>query len=160
MQKKKLINIFNILLVVISMLTIFLFSSENSNKSSETSKKVVKEVVTLVTKEVNDPIKLEKKVDDNILIIRKCAHLIEYFILGFLLINVFKDYKNISKKTLIICILLTCLYACTDEFHQLHVVGRTAKYLDILIDTFGSFLGIMTYYLIYKRFHKNNQEIA
>lgn len=145
--------IFNIILVLLSMLTIFLFSHENSNNSTNTSKKVVKEVVSFVMKDDTETMeKLETTLDDNIIIVRKCAHMAEFFILGFLLINVLKDYKKLSFGIIWLCIAFCLLYACTDELHQLFISGRSAKALDIAIDTFGASLGIFTYYLIYRKY--------
>ena len=40
------------------------------------------------------------------------------------------------------------IYACTDEFHQLFVMGRSCEIRDVLIDTLGSFVGILIYYKI------------
>ena len=152
-------HILNIILVLLSMLTIFLFSHENSNNSTSTSKKVVKEVVSIVMKDDTETMeKLETTLDDNLIIVRKCAHILEFFILGFLLINMLKDYKKISYGIIALCIALCLLYACTDEIHQLFISGRTAKALDIGIDTFGATLGIFTYYLIYRKY-KNKKVI-
>ena len=147
-------HILNILLVILSMVTIFLFSSEPASNSKETSKNVVKEVVSLVMKDETKVEKVEKKINDNLIWVRKTAHLAEYFILGFLLINLVKDYKKLSWKYIIISLVLCALYACTDEFHQIYVLGRNAKVLDVAIDTFGALLGILLYYLIYQRYNK------
>lgn len=152
----KKVYVFNIILVLISMLTIFLFSSETANNSTNTSKIVVKEVVSVVVKDESKIQKVEKKIDDNIVIVRKTAHLIEFFLLGFLFINVIKDYKKLSWKFIIISIIFCLLYACSDEFHQMFISGRSAKVLDVAIDTFGASLGILSYYLIYYKYRIKN----
>ena len=96
-MRKKLFNLF---LVLMSMLTIFLFSSENATSSTKTSKGVAKEVVSMVVK---DEKKVEKIVDRDFVVVRKIAHLTEYFLLGFLLINLWADgKKDISYKYIII----------------------------------------------------------
>ncbi len=146
-------HILNIILVLLSMLTIFLFSHQSFKSSESTSKKVVKEVVSFVMKDDEETMKkLETTLDDNLIIVRKCAHIAEFFILGFLAINMLKDYKKISYELIVLCIIACMLYACTDELHQLFIAGRTAKALDVGIDTFGATLGIFTYYLIYKKY--------
>lgn len=73
-------------------------------------------------------------------IVRKCAHIGEYFILGILVYNMFKyhDVKNIVIISILICI----IYACTDEIHQLFISDRTGKLIDVFIDSLGSILGI------------------
>ena len=86
-------------------------------------------------------------------IIRKFAHLFEYIILGILMINCLRCYS--IKNYIIISIVLCFIYACTDEVHQLFVPGRNGNVIDILIDTIGSFCGI----LIYKYCKKNTKMI-
>ena len=155
MRVKKYEHAFNIFLVILSMITIFLFSHQTASESTDTSKKFAKEVVSIVVKDdVKKAEKLEIKIDKNLKLIRKNAHLIEYFILGFLVINLIKDYKKINKKYIILAIFLVAIYACTDEFHQLFIMGRSASFIDVLIDTLGSSLGIMLYYGIYSHFQK------
>ena len=59
--------------------------------------------------------------------------------------------KKVFKLMLLILwmILIFCfIYACTDEFHQLFVMGRSCEMRDVLIDTLGSFVGILIYYKI------------
>ena len=147
---------FNLILVILSMLTIFLFSCESGGESSNTSKNIVKEVASVVFKEDSDKIdKFDKSLDDNLFVLRKSAHLVEFYLLGFLILNLFKDYRKISKKMLFICTFLCLIYASSDELHQLFVVGRTAKILDIIIDTLGASFGIISYYLLYKSSHKS-----
>ena len=58
-------------------------------------------------------------------------------------------YQTINMKYAIMISISFCfLYACTDEIHQLFVVGRTGRFTDVLIDTCGSFTGIMLSYII------------
>lgn len=78
-------------------------------------------------------------------IIRKFAHLTEYFILAFLTVSLLKEY---TKKQIIIFVvtLFFCFsYAVTDEFHQLYVIGRTGSIKDIFIDTTGSIIYLLIY---------------
>ncbi len=148
----KLRKVINIGLVLLSMLSIYLFSSENAPASTSTSKKVVKEVVSIVVK---DEKKVDKIVDKDIKYFRKLAHLIEYFILGLLLINVWADGKSdINYKYIILAVLIAFIYAASDEYHQTKILGRSGQFTDCLIDTFGSFLGALFYYIIFKVFRK------
>ena len=57
--------------------------------------------------------------------IRKLAHYSLYFILGILSFLVIVDYKN-NKKLILYSMFICFLYACTDEFHQLFIAGRSA----------------------------------
>lgn len=66
--------------------------------------------------------------------------------------------KTIAKKAplgplkyaLAMSILLSFLYACTDEIHQIFVPGRSAQFRDVLIDTLGASFGTLIAYLILK----------
>lgn len=77
-------------------------------------------------------------------VIRKAAHFTEYFVL-FTLLNC--GLKNTTKltpgKRLASALLLTILYAVSDEFHQTFVSGRTGKSFDIGIDSLGGILGLL-----------------
>lgn len=150
-------KIFNIFLVLMSMLTIFLFSSENATSSTKTSKSVAKEVIRIVIK---DEKKVDKIVDKDFKVVRKLAHLTEYFLLGFLLINVWADgKKDIGVKYIVVAVLIACLYAGSDEYHQTLVAGRAGQIADVGIDTFGAFLGSLVYYMLFKIFRNRNKSI-
>lgn len=94
------------------------------------------------------------KISSN-LIIRKLGHFSEYMILGFfsfsylsnLLMkdNCFESYK----KTAIISMIFSVVYALTDEFHQTFVVGRDGNIIDVLIDSSGALVGIIISSIIY-----------
>lgn len=79
-------------------------------------------------------------VDIAITIIRKGAHFTEYLILSILYLNLLRYYMNI-KKALVFSVILSFLYASTDEFHQLFVEGREGRFTDVLIDTSGAITG-------------------
>lgn len=48
-----------------------------------------------------------------------------------------------ESKYLSLAILASALYACTDEFHQLFVPGRTGQIFDVLVDTLGATFGCL-----------------
>ncbi len=75
-------------------------------------------------------------------VVRKCAHFLGYMVLALLAFNVFKLYYNI-KKVYIITIVLVFLYACSDEIHQLFVLGREGAIRDVIIDTCGGSLLVL-----------------
>ena len=85
---------------------------------------------------------------------RKVAHFSEYFILGVLVI-IFLNYVIGNKKYIIvflICLVICALYATSDEFHQVFILGRSGQAVDVCIDTLGALTGIIlysTYYLAY-----------
>ena len=98
-------------------------------------------------------------------IVRKCAHMFSYCILaillfmsvydcGFCTYDSMKRAKNIFniKKAIIIAFLGTFLYACSDEFHQLFIPGRSGEFRDVMIDSTGGIIGIVftTFIVKYK----------
>ena len=139
-------KIINIILVLLSLFTIVMFSQETAVNSTKTSKGVTKIALKTVVK---DEKKLNKLVNNTYLKFRKMAHFIEYTVLGFLLINLLKDYIRIDYKLAIISVLLALLFSISDEIHQTFIVGRSGEIRDVCIDTLGSSLGVMSYYLIY-----------
>ena len=54
------------------------------------------------------------------------------------------------KKILFYSILFCFIYACSDEIHQLFLDGRTAKVLDVCIDTCGSSLAIISLFYLHE----------
>ena len=144
-MKNKIIKIINISLLLLCMISIFLFSSQDRDTSTNTSVETTKVIVTSVKV---DEEKADYIADNYFRVIRKSAHIIEFFCLGVLVINVIKDYKSINYKWLLLGLLFCMLYAISDEIHQLYVPGRSCEFKDMLIDTIGSGIGIIIYYLI------------
>jgi len=71
-------------------------------------------------------------------IIRKCAHLTEYFILSMLILRGIRaGEKGMHVRWALVTILIIAGYAALDEYHQSFVPGRTAAVGDVLIDTSG-----------------------
>lgn len=149
MKIKKFINI---ILLIIWMIIIFMFSNQNAKTSQATSDKVASDIVNTVEIVTGKDISTNDKktfIDDTRFIIRKMAHFTLYLILGALAYLVFSNY-NISKP-IIYSVIFCLLYACSDEIHQMFLDGRTAKIMDVFIDTCGSIIG-NTICLMIKRF--------
>lgn len=150
-NKRQLIRFFKLLFIVLWMILIFLFSSDNSNKSSSKSDQLIINFNKVVLR--NDLSKKEEKklVDKYSFLVRKTAHFTLYFILGFLVILYILEYIPISFKSLLIVIIIVFLYAVSDEVHQLFVSGRSCEIRDIFIDTLGG----MLYPILYFRIKRN-----
>lgn len=84
---------------------------------------------------------------------RKAAHIIAYFILGVLLHSIIKTYKLTTKRTIVLCIVLACFYAISDEIHQLFIPGRSGEIRDVFIDTIAASAGVGMYYISSKIRH-------
>lgn len=81
--------------------------------------------------------------------VRKMAHMAEYAVLAIL-------YRRAMGGTTQ-ALLLTFLYAATDEWHQSFVPGRSASPIDVLVDTAGGFLGLSGLLLVLAQAKQNQQ---
>lgn len=84
------------------------------------------------------------------ILIRKTAHHIEYFILGFFLFYGFYNKEKL-KRASGLAFLMGVLYAVTDEIHQYFIPGRAMRVLDVMIDSTGLLLAISILYFYKKR---------
>lgn len=136
-------KIFKLMLLILWMILIFCFSNQNADDSSKLSSGVIVRVANVFVKDDLTKDKKNKLIDKYTFIIRKAAHFSVYLILGVLSINLLSSFD--IKRIITFSILLCFVYACTDEFHQLFVMGRSCEMRDVLIDTLGSFVGILIY---------------
>ena len=76
-------------------------------------------------------------------IVRKLAHVTEYFILSLLLFRALRGGQTTTWKMawFWICLLSVVAFACLDEFHQSFVKGREARLGDVGFDTLGGLIG-------------------
>ena len=82
-------------------------------------------------------------------VIRKTAHLANYFILGLLLNRALRgEDRAWELKWAIWAVIIAAIYASLDEFHQSFVPTRTAHVSDVVIDTIGAAVGIFALWLI------------
>ena len=74
--------------------------------------------------------------------IRKAGHVIEYFVLGFLLFRAFRGPSATPWRWRwsMLAVIGVVLWAAGDEFHQFFVPSRTASLADVGIDTAGGVL--------------------
>lgn len=150
-QKKKLILW---ILIFVWMITIFMFSAQNGDESSELSQGFLR---TFILRFTPDNIS-EDIVNMMEYIIRKCAHMTEYAVFGILVFYQIKLYRLFEKEwnRIIMAVICVMIYASTDEIHQLFVGGRSGRFTDVLIDTAGGFIGIMAAAFIAARHQGKN----
>lgn len=144
-------------LLIVWMIIIFIFSNQDANKSESTSDKVTSTVIDTVQVVTKQDITKEKKsnlIEKTRVLVRKSAHFFLFLILGILIYLTLSSYS--VSKTVLFSIIFCFIYACSDELHQLFTDGRTAKILDICIDTCGSSIAIFCCYLIEKYFKRKN----
>lgn len=141
-------------LLVLWMIVIFMLSNQPANISEGTSDGATSHIIDTYANLTNKKItKNEKKniIEDTRFLVRKTAHFTAYFILNLIAYFTLKSYG--IKRSLIYSILLSFLFACTDEIHQLFVLERAGRILDVFIDMSGaitSSLLISCFKLIFK----------
>lgn len=116
--------IFKSILVVLWLFVIYFFSSQNGSQSTELTNSLIEKIFWFI------------KNDFFFIFIRKCAHFSEYFILGLLVYNLFKEFTFSSK--LILTFIFCLIAAIFDEIHQMFVTARYGSAIDVLIDISGT----------------------
>lgn len=149
------------IMVLITCLLIFIFSSDNGDKSTDKSMGTMKTIVSVFER---DSSKLEETTKKYEPILRKIAHFSMYTILGIWSMAFLSTFNINNKsnndnyefyKRLFIVVLFGFLYACSDEFHQLFVSARSGSFMDVFIDSMGVTNGVLiveTLRKIYKYF--------
>ena len=119
------------LLVIAWMIVIFIFSAMAGDDSAMLSSGVLHSILKIV------PGLAESETAH--LVVRKMAHMTEYAILCGLITNLeYQITHKIKVKYILIAILCSFTYACTDEFHQTFISGRSGNLGDVGIDTLGA----------------------
>lgn len=151
-DKKLQIKSFKIILIIIWMITIFIFSGQKGTDSGNTSRRFTVAIIQFITGKslsLDDPF-----VEGIQLFIRKMAHFTIYAIGGFLIMNYSYTTNRNSKQKILCSIGFGGSYAITDEIHQFFVAGRSARILDVGIDTLGVITGVVIYLILRKFIEK------
>ena len=131
----------SLILVIVWMVFIFIMSSFSANESSMQSGFIVNIISNILN---------IKNVSLLTSIVRNMAHFTEFLILGVLVYN----YLYHSNKAIIYSVVFCMVYAISDELHQILVPGRCFQIEDILIDIFGSIIGITILNICKHKFDK------
>jgi VanZ family protein len=76
---------------------------------------------------------------------KKTIHFFEFGTLSLLFYRVFHNTTSWTiKKVALWAIVLTVLYAVSDEFHQSFIIGRTATVRDVMIDITGAIFALIS----------------
>lgn len=135
MKISKQISLKHFLPVILWMAFIFWMST--GTFSSENTSSYVKTVLLFFLPDISSP-----DLDWIHAIIRKSAHVIEYFIMGILLFRAFRGSSTgfWNWKWSLSAVIAVALWAAGDEFHQSFVSTRTASVFDVFIDIAGGIL--------------------
>lgn len=140
MDKKKVLTI----ICVACIIFIFFNSSQEYSASNVRSMNIV---VAISKTRIGQFILSHISIQNLDLIVRKVAHVFEFFLLGIILCNVL-DYLKIEDKNIIIYSLFIILFIATlDEFFQLFIEDRTSSVKDVLIDFSGGIIANILYFI-------------
>ena len=141
--KQEKVRIVFFILMIITAIIIFIFSSQNGKKSTSTSDSFIKQIVKIIYGNNLDNINLEEITDNLSFYIRKLAHFTIYTIFGLNTFGFINTFNITKKRKILYTILIGVLYAVSDEFHQLFSEGRSASIKDVGIDSLGVCFGIL-----------------
>lgn len=90
-----------------------------------------------------------------VLVLRKCAHITEYAVLALLVWRALRkplrrDLRPWSWRPAGLALLITSLYAVSDEVHQMLVPARQGRWYDVAIDTFGAAVALLALWALRK----------
>jgi VanZ family protein len=89
--------------------------------------------------------------------LRKCAHVVEYFVFGALLFRAFRTPAlGWQWRWALLAILAAALYASSDEIHQIFVPSRGASIWDALLDTGGASVAQLAAWILNRREQPSN----
>ena len=129
-----------LILTILWMIFIFVMSQTPGNDSSKQSNFIVDIIIHIL------PITR----DTLSFIVRKCAHMTEYAILGWLAFAFSGTFEMRQKVHYIAALGFAFCYASTDEFHQLFIPGRSGQFTDVCIDTAGAAIGLLLLAILLK----------
>lgn len=144
MMKQKsiqLVKYISWLPAVFIMAAIFWFSHQPADVSTEMSDQVTKALLGVAEMTGIMRFSPERVYELCVILstpVRKAAHITEYTLLYLAVLFALKHWGFSGRKWLSRSFLITVLYACTDEFHQLFIPGRAGLATDVMIDSIGA----------------------
>ncbi len=156
-MKKQYLLLLRILLgilIVANMAIIFAFSSQNYEKSSQTSNTVITGIISAD----RIPEKEQERIDF-MLSRRKIAHMLEFGSLGALTYLFLLTWKRGMYLKYLASILFTTIYAASDEIHQLFVDGRSGLAADVFVDASGALISCTVILAVCFLFRHESQPI-
>lgn len=131
---------------ILVMCMIFGFSAQDAGESTTESRMVTAKIVHTVDSAL-DMGWSEQQMDVYVVklehYVRKAAHFSEYFLLAVTLTIPLYVYGVRGIGLVILAGLFCVSFAALDEYHQTFSFGRSPSKRDVLIDSSGSFFGIL-----------------
>ncbi len=88
------------------------------------------------------------------LLAKKGGHMFGYALLGIAYLRGLSHRRKPTLGNCILAVVLACLYASTDEFHQRFTPDRTPSFQDVGIDTIGATVGVSIWPFLQARLPK------
>lgn len=130
---------YKILLIALLVLLCTAFIFSNSFKNAEQSR-ADSDVIVEIVEKVAGKIAPDNELDWNY-IVRKCAHLFEFFVLGACATLLYFRFNKGHHLTVGLVFLYAIAVAFSDEFIQ-RFTGRGSSFTDVMIDALGACMGI------------------
>ena len=133
------------------MYMIYSFSAQPADSSSSTSYYVSTKLVqaaNTITGQGWDDWEVGARASQIHGIVRKAAHITEYFLLAIAVSFPLYVYGVRGICLMLLAGIICVGYACGDEYHQSIVSGRSASSRDVMIDSIGIFFGVILTRLI------------
>ena len=139
------------ILTITTFVTIFIFSSQNGEKSGSTSREFTKKIIEILQLDKNlSENEKENLIENSQFVIRKLAHFTIYTIAGINIYGFVNTFDAIKKNKIVVALLVGVAYAISDEIHQMFSGDRTPAIRDIIIDSCGVLFGICIFLVINK----------
>ena len=135
-----------LIITIALMLVIFIHSAMSASVSSAESSVLERMVAGVLH---TDP-------DNVTYAVRKCAHFVEYLVLGLFLMLTARSVPEGGSPSrrghrFWIAWLIGLAYAVSDEVHQLFVPGRSCEVRDVCIDAAGVLCGVLIVWAVRRR---------
>lgn len=144
---------------VMIMGIIFYFSSKPAETSGNDSLAVVKYIVNIYENitgtEHQDNEDLMEILD---VIVRKGAHFCEYALLATAIAFHLYHIDQKGRQLFLLPIIISALYAASDEYHQTFIPGRSGQFSDVLLDSAGALVGSAFFYMLILFIKKKSQK--
>ena len=134
--------------VILIMVLIFIFSHQPANQSAALSSGITEIIIEMVENVIPNT-QLDIRSMNHL--VRKNAHFFIYLLLGVLVMRALRKNGVDGIRGMGYAALICILYAISDEIHQLFVPGRSGEILDVIIDSVGAVIGIVSYRLLVNR---------
>lgn len=146
-----LVAMIQLLPILVMIMVIFGFSSEDGVESGSVSASLTEKMVICVDRALSldmTDMEVSQAVTDLENGIRKTAHMIEYALLAFFVVIFLYCRKMKLLSAILITEVFVVLIGACDEWNQSHIDGRYGNPTDVLIDACGALILLVVFGLI------------